>query len=146
MAKIAVVDDEQDIVDVLEYNLKAAGFEVVSAIRGKEGLDMVATEQPDLLILDLMLPDISGTEVCRTLRATPFGKRLPIVMLSARGEEIDRVVGFDAQRPALALDATRERTRGRDGAQPGAEPGLELVVREAAGRGLGAHEALAGFS
>jgi two-component system phosphate regulon response regulator PhoB len=95
MAKIVVVDDEQDIVDVLVYNLEAAGHEVKSALTGREGLDLINGIRPDLVVLDLMLPDISGTEVCRTLRTTAAGKQLPVLMLSARGEEIDRVVGFE---------------------------------------------------
>lgn len=95
MAKVLVIDDEQDIVDVLVYNLESAGHEVESAITGKEGLALINRKRPDLVILDLMLPDIPGTEVCRSLRATPAGKCLPVLMLSARGEEIDRVVGFE---------------------------------------------------
>lgn len=95
MTKILVIDDEQDIVDVLVYNLESAGYEVVSAVTGREGLELIGTSQPDLIVLDLMLPDVSGTEVCRTLRSTPSGTGLPVLMLSARGEEIDRVVGFE---------------------------------------------------
>ncbi len=95
MAKIVVIDDEQDIVDVLVYNLEAAGHEVVSATTGRSGVETVNSVRPDLVVLDLMLPDISGTEVCRTLRTGASGKQLPILMLSARGEEIDRVVGFE---------------------------------------------------
>lgn len=95
MEKIVVIDDEQDILDVLEYNLEAAGFEVSTATTGKDGLALIESQRPDLLILDLMLPDVSGTEICRILRSGPAGKQLPILMLSARGEEIDRVVGFE---------------------------------------------------
>lgn len=95
MEKIVVIDDEQDILDVLEYNLEATGFEVSTATTGKDGLALIESQRPDLLILDLMLPDVSGTEICRILRSGPTGKQLPILMLSARGEEIDRVVGFE---------------------------------------------------
>lgn len=95
MTKIIVVDDEQDIVDVLAYNLENAGFEVKCALTGREGLELIQATRPDLVVLDLMLPDISGTEVCRHLRATPAGQHIPVLMLSARGEEIDRVVGFE---------------------------------------------------
>lgn len=95
MAKIVVIDDEQDIVDVLVYNLESSGYEVSSAVTGREGLELIVAARPDLVILDLMLPDVSGTEVCRTLRSTAAGKQLPVLMLSARGEEIDRVVGFE---------------------------------------------------
>lgn len=93
--KVVVIDDEQDIVEVLRFNLEAAGYEVGSANTGREGLEVIESMRPDLLILDLMLPDISGTEICRTLRTTPLGKGLPILMLSARSDEIDRVVGFE---------------------------------------------------
>ena len=95
MTKIVIVDDEQDILDVLGFNLRTAGYEVVQASSGREGLQIILATKPDLVILDLMLPDISGTELCRTLRETPEGKTMPVMMLSARGEEIDRVVGFE---------------------------------------------------
>ena len=93
MTKIVIVDDEQDILDVLGFNLRTAGYEVVQASSGREGLQIILATKPDLVILDLMLPDISGTELCRTLRETPEGKTMPVMMLSARGEEIYRVVG-----------------------------------------------------
>ncbi len=95
MAKIAIVDDEQDILDVLEFNLKSAGYETCTALTGREGLNLARNDKLDLLILDLMLPDIMGTEICRALREANDTKSLPILMLSARGEEIDRVVGFE---------------------------------------------------
>lgn len=95
MTKIVVIDDEQDIVDVLTYNLESAGYEVSSANDGRSGLKAVTHTKPDLVILDLMLPDISGTEVCRSLRALNPARHMPVLMLSARGEEIDRVVGFE---------------------------------------------------
>lgn len=95
MTRIVVIDDEQDIVDVLVYNLESAGYDVTSANDGRSGLKAVTQAKPDLVVLDLMLPDISGTEVCRILRASNPAKHLPILMLSARGEEIDRVVGFE---------------------------------------------------
>lgn len=95
MTKIIIVEDERDIIDVLEFNFRAQGFEVSSAMTGREGLNLVQNTPPDLLIVDLMLPDMSGNEICRTLRSSPRGKSLPILILSARGEEIDRVVGFE---------------------------------------------------
>ncbi len=95
MEKIVVIDDEQDILDVLEYNLQAAGYEVSTATTGTSGLALIESVRPDMIILDLMLPDISGTEICRTLRGSAQSKQLPVLMLSARGEEIDRVVGFE---------------------------------------------------
>lgn len=95
MTKIVVVEDERDIVEILAFNLKAEGYEVLSATNGREGLDLVLSSRPDLLIVDLMLPDLSGNEICRAVRASSHGKTLPILILSARGEEIDRVVGFE---------------------------------------------------
>jgi len=95
MAKIVVVDDEQDILEVLDFNLKKAGHEVLTASTGRDGLELALKRNPDLIILDLMLPDLSGTEVCRTIRANTDIRQVPILMLSARGDEIDRVVGFE---------------------------------------------------
>jgi len=92
---ILVVDDEPDIVDVVRYNLEQHHFRVVTAGDGKRGLEMARREQPDLIILDVMLPDSFGTDVCRTLRAEPATHSIPILMLSARGEEVDRVVGLE---------------------------------------------------
>lgn len=95
MPKIAIVDDEPDILHVLEFNLSAAGYEIVSAASGRDALRLVQAQRPDLLILDLMLPDMMGTEVCRRLRESRETRDIPILMLSAKGEEIDRVVGFE---------------------------------------------------
>lgn len=94
---ILIVEDEEDLVSTLEYNLEREGFETRSTQYGKEALDFVEDQpRPDLVLLDLMLPDISGTEVCRQIRQNSDSDRLPIVMLTARDEEIDRVVGFEA--------------------------------------------------
>jgi two-component system phosphate regulon response regulator PhoB len=95
MARILVVEDEQDLQRVLEYNLRQAGHEPISALKGRDAYDLVRTRRPDAIILDLMLPDIPGTEVCRTLKADPATRSIPVIMLTARGEEIDRVVGFE---------------------------------------------------
>jgi two-component system phosphate regulon response regulator PhoB len=93
---ILIVDDEQDLVSTLEYNLKREGFRTHSAFTGRAALHMLAEGTPvDLVVLDLMLPDISGTEVCRTLRTQPHTREVPVLMLTARGEEIDRVVGLE---------------------------------------------------
>ncbi len=94
---ILIVEDEQDLVGTLEYNLEREGFETRSTQLGKEALDLVEAEaQPDLVVLDLMLPDISGTEVCRRIRDDEATREVPVLMLTARDEEIDRVVGFEA--------------------------------------------------
>jgi two-component system phosphate regulon response regulator PhoB len=95
-ALILVVDDERDLVATLEYNLEREGFATRSALTGQEALQLAAQEPvPDLVILDLMLPDIPGTDVCRRLRADERTRRVPVLMLTARGDEIDRVVGFE---------------------------------------------------
>jgi two-component system phosphate regulon response regulator PhoB len=93
--RILVVDDEKDIVRVLEFALKQAGFDVVTAGDAAQALTRVRETQPDLVILDLMLPDLSGTEVCRQLKSTARTASLPVIMLTARGDEVDRVVGFE---------------------------------------------------
>jgi two-component system, OmpR family, phosphate regulon response regulator PhoB len=95
MAHIIVIEDETDLQSVLEYNLKQAGHTVSVAGRGQEGLRLAQQQKPDLVLLDLMLPDVSGTEVCRTLKSHTETKAIPVVMVTARGEEIDRVVGFE---------------------------------------------------
>lgn len=95
-ATILIVDDEEDLVDILEYNLSREGFEIRRAHNGADGLRQALSRPvPDLILLDLMLPDMSGTEICRELRGQPHTQGLPIIMLTARDEEIDRVVGFE---------------------------------------------------
>lgn len=93
--RVLVIDDEPDLVELLNFTLRQAGFEVESAASGAAGLRAIEAQLPDLLVLDLMLPDLSGGEVCRRLRAAPSTRELPILMLTARSEEIDRVVGFE---------------------------------------------------
>ena len=92
---ILVVDDEKDIVDLMRYNLVQAGFRVVSASDGQQALDVARRERPDLVVLDLMLPTLPGTEVARLLRQEEKTRSIPIVMLTARGSEVDRIVGFE---------------------------------------------------
>jgi two-component system alkaline phosphatase synthesis response regulator PhoP len=93
--KILVVDDEKDIVDLVSYNLEKEGFKVLKAYDGESALRMVQTKSPDLVILDLMLPGVQGLEVCRKIRENPRSASLPIIMLTAKGEEVDRVVGLE---------------------------------------------------
>jgi two-component system phosphate regulon response regulator PhoB len=95
MARILVVEDEKDLQEVLSYNLRQAGHEATIAGTGQEGLARVAADAPDLVLLDLMLPDMSGTDVCRALKGDASTRHIPVVMLTAKGEEIDRVVGFE---------------------------------------------------
>jgi two-component system response regulator VicR len=92
LARILVVDDEPPIVDVLVYNLQRANYQVVVARDGKEALAKARQEEPDLIILDLMLPHMDGLEVCRALRRE---RDVPIIMLTARDSEVDRVVGLE---------------------------------------------------
>lgn len=98
-ARILVVDDEPDLLELVRFNLDQAGFEVETARAGKEGLEAAARFRPDLVVLDLMLPDLSGLEVCRRLHSTAAGEGAhgapAILMLTAKGEEVDRVVGFE---------------------------------------------------
>ena len=93
--RILVVDDEPDLLELLRVNLAQAGFEVELATGGREGLEKAHRRRPDLVVLDLMLPDLQGTEVCRRLRADAELGAVPILMLTARSEEIDRVVGLE---------------------------------------------------
>ncbi len=92
---ILVVDDEEDIRELIQYNLSKDGFRVACAATGEEGLSLVASLKPDLIILDLMLPGIDGLEVCRRLKTDAAFKSIPIVMVSARGEEPDVVTGLE---------------------------------------------------
>lgn len=95
-ATILVVDDEQDLVDSLRFNLEREGYSAVTAQTGANALAcMSRTPPPDLVLLDWMLPDMAGTEVCRTIRMSERTRGTPVIMISARGEEIDRVVGFE---------------------------------------------------
>ncbi|HLH30203.1 MAG TPA: response regulator transcription factor, partial [Terriglobia bacterium] len=95
MERVLIVDDDPDIQRLVSYNLTQAGFQVTAASNGRSALDTVHEDPPDLIILDVMMPDIDGMEVCRTLRQEEASRRIPIIMLTARGEEIDRVVGFE---------------------------------------------------
>ncbi len=95
MARVLVVEDEADLRDILEYNLTEAGHKVMLAATAGEGLRMAREGRPDLVLLDLMLPDMAGTEVCRAIKADPATRGTRVVIVTAKGEEIDRVVGFE---------------------------------------------------
>ena len=95
MARILIIEDESDLRQVLDYHLRLAGYEVLEAGAGQDGLRLAKEQRPDLVLLDLMLPDIPGTEVCRHLKDDDATRTVPIMMLTARGDEIDRVVGFE---------------------------------------------------
>ena len=95
MATILVVDDEEPIQELLRFNLEKEGYVVCGATDGQEALKRVASDQPDLIVLDLMLPGMDGLEVCRRLRSNPKFQQIPIIMLTAKGEEIDTVLGLE---------------------------------------------------
>ena len=92
MKKILVVDDEKPISDIIKFNMAKEGYEVLTAFDGKEALEMFEAEQPDILILDLMLPEVDGLEVARTIRKT---SNVPIIVLSAKDSEFDKVIGLE---------------------------------------------------
>jgi two-component system, OmpR family, alkaline phosphatase synthesis response regulator PhoP len=93
--KILIVDDEKDIVDLVAYNLEKEGYETLKALDGEKALQLVRTKAPDLVVLDLMLPGIQGLEVCKRIREVPETAAVPIIMLTAKGEEIDKVLGLE---------------------------------------------------
>jgi phosphate regulon transcriptional regulator PhoB len=92
---ILIVEDEKDLAQLVSYNLEQAGFRTKIETNGADALSRAQKESPALILLDLMLPKMNGLEVCRLLRADPKTKAIPIIMLTAKGEEIDRVVGFE---------------------------------------------------
>jgi two-component system phosphate regulon response regulator PhoB len=158
MARILVIEDEADIRQVLTYNLKLEGHEVADAESGQAGLAMAQEKRPDLVLLDIMLPDVSGLEICRKLKSDASLRAVPVIMLTARSEEIDRVVGFElgaddyvvkpfsvrelvlriaavlrrAQAPAASGESTGEIRFGRLRVDPGAHrawvDGQEVVL------------------
>jgi len=93
--KVLVVDDEPDIIELVKFNLQHAGFEVVAAESGDEALQKVRSASPDLVILDVMLPEVDGLEVCKLLRRDAATARLPIIMLTAKAGEVDRILGLE---------------------------------------------------
>ncbi len=95
MPKILIVDDEADIVELISYNLEREGYATVKANDGETALRKVRTEKPDLLILDLMLPGVGGLDVCKTIRANPETSFLPIIMLTAKADEVDKIIGLE---------------------------------------------------
>ncbi|AKT39680.1 response regulator [Chondromyces crocatus] len=95
MARILVIEDEPALLKVLDYNLRQAGHEVLATGLGEEGIRKARETPPDLVLLDMMLPDVPGTEVCRALQRSEATQRVPVIFVSARGDEVDRVVGFE---------------------------------------------------
>lgn len=95
MKKVLIVEDERDLAELLAYNLEKEGYQALVTGTGLEGLETARRELPDLILLDLMLPGMMGTEVCSSLRHSEKTRGIPVLMLTARGDEIDRVVGFE---------------------------------------------------
>lgn len=95
MKSVLIIEDEKDIVDLIEYHLKQADFSVMAASDGPSGLESAKKARPSLIILDLMLPGMDGKDVCRALKSNPLTQSIPILMLTAKAEEIDRVIGFE---------------------------------------------------
>lgn len=93
--RVLIVEDEQDILELVKLFLEKAGFRVATAMTGPEGIRRVKAEKPDLVILDLMLPEMDGLDVCKRLRASPDTAMLPIIMLTAKAEESDTIIGLE---------------------------------------------------
>jgi two-component system phosphate regulon response regulator PhoB len=93
--RILVVDDEPEAVELVEFNLKQAGYAVTTAADGAEALKKARTQTPDLIVLDVMLPEMNGFEICKALRLDPATAKVPIIMLTAKAAEIDRVLGLE---------------------------------------------------
>lgn len=92
--RILIVEDERDIAEVTAYNLRKSGYDIVLASNGRAALESIAQKTPDLVILDVMLPELSGTEVASRIRSNPATASLPIIMVTAKGEEVDQLVGL----------------------------------------------------
>lgn len=95
MKRILIIEDEKDIVNLISYHFRQAGYNVNTALNGFEGLQKAKKEKPSIIILDLMLPELDGKDVCRALKADPLTKSIPILMLTAKSEEVDRIIGFE---------------------------------------------------
>ena len=92
---ILLIEDEKNILELVKYNLEQDGFRVLTAMKGSTGLEMAIREKPALVLLDLMLPEMSGLEVCKALKQNEKTRSLPIIMLTAKGTESDKIVGLE---------------------------------------------------
>ena len=93
--KVLIIEDEKDIVKMLDYNLRKEGFRIFSANNGEDGLDMARRENPDLILLDLMLPEMDGLDVCKAVKNDAKTTHIPIIILTAKAQESDKVVGLE---------------------------------------------------
>jgi len=143
MAHILLIEDEADLQKILEFNLRQAGHEVSSSLRGREGLWLARERIPELIVLDLMLPDMAGTEVCKLLKKDWVTQAIPVLMLTAKGEEIDRILGFELgaddyltkpfsiRELLLRIDVILRRARGEGAPQLPIRFGRLRIEREA---------------
>lgn len=134
--KILIVDDEPDILEILQYNLRKAGYEVVVASDGRAGLDAARRERPDLIVLDIMMPEMDGVEVCRTLREQPEFDHTIITFLTAREEDYSQIAALDVGgddyitkpiRPKVLLSRIKALLRRRRGTPPVAREESQIV-------------------
>lgn len=95
MQTILIIEDETDLAEIIAFNLEREGYQTITATNGFEGLEQARISDPDLILLDLMLPGMLGTELCKNIRKLEKTAGIPVIMLTAKGEEIDRVVGFE---------------------------------------------------
>ena len=150
MSTILIVDDERDLLSLLDFNLRAAGFETLLAASGQEAQQQLRRRVPDLVLLDVMLPDTSGTEICRAVKSEPRTRHVPVILLTGKTEELDKVVGFElgaddyvtkpfsVRELVLRVRAVLRRTGGPDlGTAPREPVGLLRVD-------VGAHRAYVG--
>jgi DNA-binding response OmpR family regulator len=93
--RVLIVEDEEDILNLLRFNLQKSGFDVITSGDGREAMELARRHAPDLVLLDIMLPGLDGFEVCRELKSDPKTRLTPVIMLTARGEEVDRIVGLE---------------------------------------------------
>jgi two-component system, OmpR family, alkaline phosphatase synthesis response regulator PhoP len=149
-SRIVIIEDERDIVELVRYNLRREGLEVIGFSRGREGLDYLRRTSADLVLLDVLLPDLDGFEICRALRADDRSRSLPVIFLTAKGAEVDRVVGleigaddyvvkpFSPRELVARVKAVLRRKSGPSPAQEIAEAGevrLDASTREVVVRG-----------
>jgi two-component system, OmpR family, alkaline phosphatase synthesis response regulator PhoP len=93
--KILVVDDEIYIVHILDFSLGMEGYEVITALDGEQALERLQVERPDLIVLDIMMPKLDGYEVCKAIKSNPDTRHIPVILLSAKGRNVDQKMGFD---------------------------------------------------
>jgi DNA-binding response OmpR family regulator len=149
--KILVIEDEPDILEVIQYNLEREGHKVIACRNGELGLSRIRTDNPDLVILDLMLPGMDGVEVCRQVKADPVTRAIPVIMVTAKGEESDVVLGLGIgaddyiSKPFSPRElVARVKVVLRRGAVRDQNGSGERVVRGALTVDLGRHEAMIG--